>query len=238
MWGPFLFSVNLLPLRKIITDYGVSYELYADDNQLYIVFNHSEGDIANIALGSVISDTLHWLTMNFQKVNDGKAEMMLISSMHLPPVEFRQFLLGYEIIMPADSFRNLGVQFDSKMRLDKQITSIVKMSFVNLKDRYQGRSCMSLDALETMVHAFIISCLDYCNSLLCGLPKNQIKKFQAIRNTAARLVTNSYKYDHIAPILKYLHWLPVQQQINFKILLFTFKYLHGQAPKYLQDLLI
>ncbi len=124
------------------------------------------------------------------------------------------------------------------MRLDKQITSIVKMSFVNLKDRYQGRSCMSLDSLETMVHAFIISCLDYCNSLLCGLPKNQIKKFQAIRNTAARLVTNSYKYDHIAPILKYLHWLPVQQQINFKILLFTFKYLHGQAPKYLQDLLI
>ncbi len=109
VWGPFLFSVNLLPLRKIITDHGVSYELYVVHCQLYIVFNHSEGDIANIALGSVISDTLHWLTMNFQKVNDGKAEMMLISSMHLLPVEFRQFLLGYEIIMPADSFRNLGV---------------------------------------------------------------------------------------------------------------------------------
>ncbi len=68
--------------------------------------------------------------------------------------------------------------------------------------------------------------------------KNLIKKLQAIQNTAVHLVTNSYKYDHITPIFKDLHWLPVQQRINLKILLFTFKCLHGQAPKYLQDLLI
>ncbi len=103
--GPFLFSVNLLPLRKIITDHGISYELCADDNQLYIVFNRSEGDITNIALGYVISDTRPWLTLNFQKVNDGKTEMMLISSMHLPPVEFPDFCAGDEIIMPTNSFR-------------------------------------------------------------------------------------------------------------------------------------
>ncbi len=44
VFGPFLFSVNLLPLRNIITDHGISYEFYADDNQLYIVFSHSEED--------------------------------------------------------------------------------------------------------------------------------------------------------------------------------------------------
>ncbi len=115
---------------------------------MYIVFSHSEGDITNIALGSVISDTRHWFTMNFQKVNDGKTEMMLISSMHLPPVELPQFLVGDEIIMPADSFMNLRVQFDSKICLDKHITSIVKISFVNLKDMYQVRSCLSLDKLR------------------------------------------------------------------------------------------
>ncbi len=125
--------------------------------------------------------------------------------MRLPLVEFPQFLVGDEIIMPADSFTNLGVQFDSKMRHDKQITSIVKMSFVNLKDPCQVPSCLSLDSSETMVHFFIISRLDYCNSLLCGLPKTQIKTLQAIQNTAACLVTNSYKYDHFTPILKDLH---------------------------------
>ncbi len=102
---------------------------------------------------------------------------------------------------------------------------------------YQARSCLSLDSSKTMVHAFITSRLDYCNSFLCGLPKNQIKNLQAIQNTAPHLVTNSYKYDHITPILKDLHWLPVQQRTNFKILLFTFKCLQGQAPKYLQVLL-
>ncbi len=69
-------------------------------------------ETTNIVLGSVIFDTRHWLTMNFQKVNNGKTEMMVISSMHLPHVEFPQSLVGDEIIMPADSFRNLGVQFD------------------------------------------------------------------------------------------------------------------------------
>ncbi len=102
----------------------------------------------------------------------------------------------------------------------------------------QVRSCLSLDSSKNMVHAFITSCLDYCNSLLCGLPKNQIKKLQAIQNTAACLVTNSYKYDDITHILKDLHWLTVQQRINSNILLFIFKYLHGQAPKYLQEFLI
>ncbi len=149
-------------------------------------------------------------------------------------MEYPEFLVVDEIIMLADYFRNLGVQFDCKMCLDKQITFIVKMSFVNLKDMYQVRSCLSLDSLQTMAHVFITSRLDYGKSFLCGLPQNQIKKFQAI---VARLVTNSYKYDLITHILKDLHRLPVQQQINFKILLFTFKCLHGQAPKYLQDLL-
>ncbi len=97
--------------------------------------------------------------------------------------------------------------------------------------------CQFLVNLLSMVHAFITSHLDYCNSLLCGLPTNQIKTLQAIQNTAAHLVTNLNKYDHITPMLKGLHWLPVQQQINFKILLFKFKCLPGQAPKYLQNLL-
>ncbi len=60
--------------------------------------------------------------------------MMLISSVHLPTVEFPLFLIGDEIVMPADSIIILGVQFDSKMHLDKKIISIVKILFVNLKD--------------------------------------------------------------------------------------------------------
>ncbi len=155
--------------------------------------------------------------MNLQKVNDSKTEMMLIGSMHLQLVEFQQFLIGDEIIMPADSFRHPRVQFDSKMRPDKQITSIVKMS----KGHVSG-SIMSVPILLRN-HG---SCLYY-----------QPFRLLQLSSLWATQKSNSSKYDHITPILKDLHWLPVQQQINFKILLFTFKCLHGQTPKYFQDLL-
>lgn len=67
--------------------------------------------------------------------------------------------------------------------------------------------------------------------------KNQIQKLQLIRNSAARLVTRTRKFEHITPILKDLHWLPVSQRIILKILLFVFKIIHNLAPSYLCDLI-
>ena len=58
-----------------------------------------------------------------------------------------------------------------------------------------------------------------------------------MQNLAARLVTHTKKHAHISPILKSLHWLLVDRQIQFKILLLTFKCLYVQAPSYLTDLI-
>ena len=52
-----------------------------------------------------------------------------------------------------------------------------------------------------------------------------------------RLVTMSRKSDHVTPLLFQLHWLPVNQRIEFKVLLFTYKAMQGLAPQYLSDLL-
>ena len=79
--------------------------------------------------------------------------------------------------------------------------------------------------------------LDICNSLLYGLPQYLIDRLQAVQNCAARLVTRSRKHDHITPILKQLHWLPVYSRIKYKILLLTFKALHGLAPSYITEIL-
>ena len=45
------------------------------------------------------------------------------------------------------------------------------------------------------------------------------------------------KHDHVTPLLKQLHWLPVEQRITFKVLLLVFKCLNGKAPAYLSELL-
>ncbi len=87
------------------------------------------------------------------------------------------------------------------------------------------------------VHAFVTSRLDYCSSLYCGISKSQIARLQLVQNAAARLLLKCRKHEHITLVLRSLHWMPVCQRIDFKILLFVYKSLHNFAPVYLYELL-
>ena len=91
---------------------------------------------------------------------------------------------------------------------------------------------------ERLVHAFVTTHLDYCNSLYVNLPQTHIAPLQRIQNTAARLVSRTKKSDHITPVLRSLHWLPMVQRIQFKVLTITYKVKHGLAPKYISELLV
>ena len=84
---------------------------------------------------------------------------------------------------------------------------------------------------------FVLSRLDYCNSLLYGLPQAQIDKMQRVQNAAARLIFKQPKFSHITPVLFQLHWLPIKYRIEFKIQLFNFKAMHGVAPDYICKLI-
>ena len=74
-------------------------------------------------------------------------------------------------------------------------------------------------------------------TVLEGLPNYQLNKLQRVLNASVRLVCNAPRFCHISPLLRGLHWLSVKARIQFKILLITFKEIHGLAPKYLCDLL-
>ena len=105
-----------------------------------------------------------------------------------------------------------------------------------LKDRPK-RKYMSQSNLKRIVNAFVISRIDYCNSILYGLPTAEHEKLQRVQNIAARLITGSSRRDHITPVLKNLHWLPIKSRTTFKILLLTYKILNGQSPSYLTSLI-
>ena len=75
----------------------------------------------------------------------------------------------------------------------------------------------STESIKTLVHAFVTSRIDNCNALLYGLPSYLIQRLQYVLNSTARLISLSRKADHITPLLIDLHWLPVEQRINFKV---------------------
>ena len=88
-----------------------------------------------------------------------------------------------------------------------------------------------------MIHAFVSSRLDYCNSLLYGLPQVEIDKIQRVQNAAARHIFEQPKFCHITPVLSQLHWLPMKYRIELKILMMTFKAIHNMAPDYICKLI-
>ena len=87
-----------------------------------------------------------------------------------------------------------------------------------------------------LVHAFVTSRLDYCNSLLAGINKELLNKLQSILRSAARLAMGKRKFDPIAEDMRdILHWLPVRERIDFKLGVLAFKCLRGDAPSYLVE---
>jgi len=79
---------------------------------------------------------------------------------------------------------------------------------------------------------FISSWLDYCNSLLFGVADQKLKRLQSVQNAAGRLVSGTCS-DHITPVLKVIHWLPVWQRIQYKMAMLVHKCLNEHAPEYL-----
>ncbi len=115
---------------------------------------------------------------------------------------------------------------------DSHIKQTSRIAFFYLCNVAKIRPILSQKDAEKLVHAFVTSRLDYCNSLLSGCTKKSLKTLQLIQNAAARVLTGTRKRDHISPVLASLHWLPVKSRIEFKVLLLTYKALNGQAPLY------
>ena len=238
--GPVLFTLYTAPLEDILEKHGVNFMLYADDTQLYITCKCPFSVIAN--LEECIDEIRLWMCDNLLMLNDSKTEVMLFSSCYAdrgntihPTVDCLR--VGESIVQITTSVKNLGVLFDKHLTMKEHIKGICQAASFGLYKIGRIRKFLDQASTEKLVHAFITSKMDYCNSLLLGINDNDLKKLQLIQNAAARIVTRHRKFDHITPILAELHWLPIAKRIEFKVLLLTYKILNGLAPSYLETLL-
>ena len=125
---------------------------------------------------------------------------------------------------------------DSQLSMEKHVNAICRSCYFYLRGIARIRSCLDQHTAETIVHSLVSTRLDYCNSLLFGISGYLIQRLQRVQNFAARVVCQLRRENHITPILRQLHWLPVSKRIEFKVILITFKVLNGRSPKYLQEL--
>ena len=189
-------------------------------------------------LTTCLAEIRQWMVLNFVKLNDDKTEYLVISSPHMQNKIVPQNLqVGCVSVPPSENARNLGVFFDQCMKMDKHISKVCQATYYQLRNISAIRSLLTRSAAESLIHSLVTSRIDFCNSLLVGLPSAMLNRLQGVQNAAARLLTGTKKYDHITPILTELHWLPIKYRIEFKILLLTFKAVHGLAPGYVTSLI-
>ena len=80
--------------------------------------------------------------------------------------------------------------------------------------------------------------LDYCNSVLAGLPAVTVKPLQRVMNAAVRLVVGLGWIDHITPAMRDLHWLPIVHRIKYKLCILMHAAAINNSPEYIIEILV
>ena len=126
--------------------------------------------------------------------------MHICSKYHTGPF-FSYFSMGNKKLTTTANARSLGLVIDDDMIFHVHISDICRSSFYQVRNLSTIRKYLTRESSEIAMHAFITSKLDYCNSLLYGFRKMQLKKLQYVQNTAATIITRTRKFDHITPFL-------------------------------------
>ena len=234
--GPILFTLYTMPLSDIARKYGISHHFYADDAQLYLELRNAASEEC---LQSCVTEFRSWMIVNQLKVNDDKTEILLVGSKFSQKKRSNiSFNVGNETVYSSEKVKNLGVIFDNSLTMCEFINSKCSACFYYIREIAKIRKYLTLEAAKNIVQSYVISRLDFCNSILYGVNKQYIKKLQFVQNAAAKLIYRARKFDHVTPILIDLHWLPVEKRIVFKILVHVFNCLNNKAPRYLSELLL
>lgn len=185
-----------------------------------------------------ISDVNKWVTLNRLKLNCGKTKSIVFRSKFAElDLTFPPLIVGNDLIYHSEFVRNLGAIFDCNLTLERHINKFCQSANWQLRNIGLMRRYIDNKTCEILIHAFVTSKLDFLNSLLFGISDLSKHKLQKIQNSAARIVKRKRRSCHITPLLKELHWLPIDYRIKFKVLLITFNALHREQPVYISQLL-
>ena len=235
--GPLCYTLYTTPLGEIIRNHDMSYHMYADDTQLYLSIEPNNINVLVESIEACIKDVKDWMYINKLKLNQDKTEIILCNPKNFD-ISINTLKCGDESISISKCGKNLGVTFDDKLSMSDHILSISKAIYCEIRRLKQISHFVTSEcSLKKLASSFILSRLDYCNSLFINLPKKDIYQLQKLQNYAARTILKRPTREHATPLLKELHWLPIHARIDYKVAILVFKCLNGLAPNYLSSMI-
>ena len=239
--GPQVFTYYSHTIGQIIRSHSLQYHIYADDVHIFLTFDPTlPGDAACalFKLSRCLQELQTWLSSNKLMMNPEKTEFFIAAShAHYKRLQHLTFHLGDAVINPSTSIRNLGAVSDPQMKMNAHVSQPSCSLNFQIRNLCRIRRYLDHNTCNNAVRSLILSRLDYCSSLLNNTSKKNISRLQRIQNRCARLVLKKHRRTHSAPLLKELHWLPVDKRIQFRTLVHSFKSLHNLSPHYISCLL-
>ena len=192
--------------------YSIIHHSFADDLQLLI---SAPPDIISELLHSMqscISDVKALATANMLKLNDNKTKLMLVISKRTkhPHSLPTSITIGNAQIPLKKFMKYLSFTLDCHLTMNAHVSNIYRTSYFELRRLASIRRFLTSTATATLVSAFVLSRIDYCNSLLFGSTHYVTSHLQRIQNYAARVILRLPMSSSITIHLKLLHWLPVK----------------------------
>ena len=176
-----------------------------------------------------------WLNkLSKLKLNDDKTEALTISapwiSNSIPLLD--SLTVGNSTVRFSQSAKYLGVTLDMRLTMCANVVNRIRTANFELRRIISIRHYLSVQAPKTLVSAFVLSCLDYCNSFLSGCPQYLLNRLRKVQNNAARLTLKAPNTDHITFHLRTLHWLPTDARIKYKLCSLCFCAITSTGPVY------